>query len=62
MAERLRLEQQALERELEFASRLQRRFALKSVGIHPSLRHAFHYDARQKVGGRLSGLYQDAGW
>ncbi len=54
MAERLRLEQQALERELEFASRLQRRFAQKSVGLHPRLRTLLHYDARQKVGGDLA--------
>jgi len=54
MAERLRLEQQALEQELEFASRLQRRFALKSIGIHPSLNTLLHYDARQKVGGDLA--------
>jgi len=54
MAERLRLEQQALERELEFASRLQRRFASKSVGIHPRLDTLLHYDARQKVGGDLA--------
>jgi len=53
-AERLRLEQQALERELEFASRLQRRFALKSVGIHPRIDTLLHYDARQKVGGDLA--------
>ncbi len=54
MAERLRLERQALERELEFASRLQRRFASKSIGIHPRLNTLLHYDARQKVGGDLA--------
>ena len=54
MAERLKLEQQALERELEFASRLQRRFASKSIGIHPRLDTLLHYDARQKVGGDLA--------
>jgi len=58
MAERLRLERQALERELEFASRLQRRFAQKSVGLHPRFRTLLHYDARQKVGGDLADFIQ----
>jgi sigma-B regulation protein RsbU (phosphoserine phosphatase) len=59
-SERLRLERQALERELEFASRLQRRFALKSVSLHPRLETLLHYDARQKVGGDLADFIKTA--
>lgn len=58
-AERLRLERQALERELDFASRIQKRIlSLKSPTLHPRLQSLAYYNALQQVGGDLSDFIQ----
>ncbi len=58
-AERLRLERQALERELDFASRIQRRIlSIKIPNLHPRLQNLTYYNALQRVGGDLSDFIQ----